>query len=104
MPVLPVVAASVSPARKPVLTDTLAEARVGLPTSDTVRAGDAVTAAPPCVKVTVLPAPPSTGAGISVTPTVLVTVLELKVPSFTIQLKVRLVSVPEFVGPALVEL
>ena len=61
MPVLPVTALSTSPAKNPELIDTLAEASVALPRSETAIVGDANTAAPPCVKVTALPAPLITG-------------------------------------------
>ncbi len=62
-----------------------------------------MTAEPCSVKLTVAPAV-TTGASLTaVTVTVLVSALLSRVPSFTCQVMVRLVSVPKLVGLSLVE-
>src|SRR5580704_2658972 len=52
---------SASPASRPPLIAIVAPARVALPTSLTVNAGSSGAAAPPCVKVAFVPAPPRIG-------------------------------------------
>src|ERR1700689_2092211 len=100
-----VTAARVSPAKNPVPIDTLADLRTRLSTSYTITPDEAATGGPPWVKVTVLPAPAITGAwSTPTTVTSLPTVLEARVPSFTVQVRLRNKSDPKFVGFVLPEL
>ena len=88
---------SVSPVRYPLPIDTVALARVPpLSTSLTVIPASSTTADPPPSKVAV---PPKVTVGATCTVSrVLVTVVELNVPSFTTQSMVRVVCEPPPVG------
>src|SRR5262249_61409474 len=92
--------ASTSPVKKPLLIDTVAEARVWLSTSLTVAIGDSVTGAAFSGDRTRAAKVLSTGAlSTAVMLSVVVgIVLLLSVPSLTIHEIVGLVSVPKLVG------
>src|SRR6266571_1736190 len=100
MPVPVTLAASVSPVKNvPPLIDTVADASVVLLTSLTVSHDDSVTAGLASVYDALAATLPSTGAWYTaVMLTVVVAVVLFKVPSFTTQLMLRLLSAPKLVG------